>query len=570
MVAVDPRAAGAEATAQGDRYPRENGIWDSKANAVRLAGAANEVLTFQLVVEKRAGRLQDLRLEGADGLKLDVFQNVTVPVGENWADDPLVPVNLSSFEESAAGISRKAPRLKGRRRQVFTLEVQVPRGTPPGERTCEMVLRVGGEEVRARLIVRVHAFELPDENHCAADINSYSRVPYPGGVDADTDCDGYVEVMTAYFRMARDHRAVFHILPYSQTARLSPGYAPRLAGRGRNRRVADWSPFDRHWGRLLDGSAFRGSRCGDGPLEYLYLPVSLDWPAYFENYGKPGFKVEFQNVMREMAAHFAERGWTRTRFEVFFNHKTRWKYFPWDMDEIRFDRDNYATAELARMATEAVRDFPGVKFLNRIDSSWIFPESARTELGDLIQLWVVSRWFHSRYPDEVELLRGKGQEVFYYGGPGPVDAPDRLDNLRHPWVTWGRESDGFTLWNGLGWGKWEAVGPGKNHCMYPGERFGIRGPLASLRLKAVHRGMQDHAYLSLLSERTGSRRAADEVVGAAIGAAGREDWYQRGEGTGGSGTEIEFRTATTKPWNSAPLEAWNRARAGLARAVEKA
>ena len=30
---------------------------------------------------------------------------------------------------------------------------------------------------------------------------------------------------------------------------------------------------------------------------------------------------------------FREKGWTSTRFELFFNHKKRYKGFPWDGDE---------------------------------------------------------------------------------------------------------------------------------------------------------------------------------------------------------------------------------------------
>jgi len=239
------------------------------------------------------------------------------------------------------------------------------------------------------------------------------------------------------------------------------------------------------------------------------------------------------------------------------------------MDEIRFDRDNAATALFARMATEAVKGHPGAKFVNRIDSSWIFGESARGELGDLIQLWVVNRGSQSEAPDESALLRKKGQAIWPYGGAGPIAAPNRLDCLRWPWLAWGREVDGFTWWYALGWGSWESVGRGGDHCMYPGERFGLAGPLASLRLKVLRRGMQDHAYLTLLGAKTGSRAAADEIVGRTVGAKSREDWYQRGEAAEAGGADIQSTSRTVKPWNTAPRSGWLAARAELARAIEK-
>lgn len=567
---VDPCALGAGCTNQGDRYPRENELWDAAGNTVKLAGAANEVLAFQLVIEKRAGKLVGLGLEGADGLELDLCQNIAVPIETRWIDDPVVPVDSGAVADSVAAISKKAPRFKGRRRQSFTVELYIPKGTASGARSLALVVESGGTKTRLAVALNVYDFELPDGNKCIADINNYSRVAYAGGIDADTTSDGYLRTMNKYFRMSRDHRALFHLLPYSQSGKLSPGYAPTLTGRGKNRRVADWGPFDRQWAGLLDGSVFKGSRGGGQPIEYLYSPVNLIWPAHFENYGRPGFKVEYQGFIREMAEHFTRKGWTDTKLEIFFNHKARWKYFPWDMDEIYYDWDNDATLTFGKWATQAAADFPAVKFINRIDSSWIFDKSARTEMGDCIQLWVVNRHSHGGAPDEVELLGSKGQETWFYGGCGALAANDRLDNLKWPWIAWGRESQGFTWWNGTGWGTWEKPGAGGGHCFYAGDRFDVEGPLASLRLKVTRQGMQDHAYLTMLTEKTGSRAAADAILAETLNTSDREGWYQREEEAEGSGADASSVFKTGKPWNNAPLAAWNKSRARLAAAIEQA
>ncbi|MDD4891856.1 MAG: DUF4091 domain-containing protein, partial [Phycisphaerae bacterium] len=166
--------------------------------------------------------------------------------------------------------------------------------------------------------------------------------------------------------------------------------------------------------------------------------------------------------------------------------------------------------------------------------------------------------------------RGKGQKVWFYGGAGPIAAADRLDNRRWAWIAWGRETDGFCWWNAFGWGNWDKVDVGNNHCIYPGARFGIEGPLASLRLKVLHRGMQDHALLTLLTSKTGSRQAADEIVGRTIGARGREDWYQREEAVEAGGADILTTSKTARAWNTAAASAWQAARAELATAIERA
>ncbi len=551
-------------------FSLRNDIWDGPAGTVRLAGAAGEVLDFQLVLEKSAGPLEAVRLEGADGCSLALGQMVAVPVDGRLLDDPVVPVDPARAGEQFPAVAKAAPRVAGRRRQCFLVEIAIARGARPGLREAALVLKAGGSELRLKLALTVHGFELPEAPTCVADLNAYSRSPGAGYEGAGVEGERYRAVEREHFRMAREHLGLFHLLPYGHSGRIEDGYAPKLSGRGRNRRVADWTPFDTHWGGYLDGSAFKGCRGGERPVEYLYLPVNLNWPAYFENFGSPGYEVEFRSVLGEMTRHFAERGWTRTRFEVFFNHKTRWKYFPWDMDEIRYDRDNYATISFAKMATDAVKGAPQVKFVNRIDSSWIFDKSARTELADVINLWVVNRNSQSEAPDESALLREKGQAIWPYGGAAHIAAANRLDSLRWPWLAWGREVDGFVWWNALGWGSWEAAGPGNNHCLYPGARFGLAGPLASMRLKVLRRGMQEHAYLTLLGAKTGSRLAADEIVGRTIGAKSREDWYQRGEGAEAGGADIQATSRTQKPWNTAPRPAWSAARAELARAIERA
>ncbi|MCG3181267.1 MAG: hypothetical protein BIFFINMI_03646 [Phycisphaerae bacterium] len=569
VVPVSPTEPQAQATAEGDGPAAANEIWDGAAATVRLAGAANEVLAFQLVVEKRAGRVESIDLDAA-GLVGGLFLNVPVAQGERVCDDVLVPLAFGPVDDAVAAITRKAPRFTGRGRWTFTVELYIPPGTPAGGRDLALTVRAGGAAHRVNVALKVYAFELPAAATCTADLNNYSVVPGAGVEEQDLDYAASIKLTEAYFRLARDHRALFHLLPYSQAGRITGRYAPLLAGRGRDRRVVDFEPFDTFWGGLLDGSAFAGSRGGEHPIEYLYLPVNGNWPATFEKYPSPGYWHEYRQVISQIARHLSERGWRGTKFEVFFNHKARWKFFPWDMDEIRFDRDNYATADYGRAALEAAAVAPDAQIINRIDSSWIFDRTAFEPWAKDIGLWVVNRGSHSEAPDASAHVRKLGGAVWFYGGAGPIAAADRLDNLRWSWIAWGREADGFCWWNGIGFGSWEKVGPGTGHCIYPGQRFGIDGPLPSIRLKVLHRGQQDHAYLTVLTQRTGSRASADAILGQTIGASGREDWYQRGEGVEAGGADILAGSSTGKAWNTAGREVWANARARLAEAIEKA
>ncbi|MDD4890444.1 MAG: hypothetical protein PHU85_10985, partial [Phycisphaerae bacterium] len=377
VVPVDPAGAAPEQLAT------QNNVWDSASGEVRLAGGANEVLNFQLVVEKSAGHIEQIEFENAGEVQPGLFQNIAVPLAnsDKFHDDPVVPITPGQCGDEIATVTRRSPKLADRARQTFTVELYIPKGVAAGERTIGLNVRARGRDRRVTIRLTVHNFELPDDSGCIADLNAYDMSIAAGFPGSEADFDRYLAIEQNYFRLVRQHRAHLHLLPYGQSGRESATFVPTLAGRGRTRRIDDWSMFDKHWGPYLDGSAYAGCRGRDWPIEYLYSPVNCNWPAFFEKFGTPGYWFEYQTVIRQMAEHFAQRGWTRTKLEVFFNHKSRWKYYPWDMDEIRFDRDNQATIDFASKALEAVRDFPQVQVVNRIDSSWIFEKTARTQIG---------------------------------------------------------------------------------------------------------------------------------------------------------------------------------------------
>lgn len=78
--------------------------------------------------------------------------------------------------------------------------------------------------------------------------------------------------------------------------------------------------------------------------------------------------------------------------------------------------------------------------------------------------------------------------IVYYGSPE-----------RDPW-----DDPGFRVrWNGEG------------ALFYPGDRAGIEGPVASIRLKNLRDGMEDYEYFVLLEQR-GGRDAVDAIVREAV------------------------------------------------------
>ena len=189
--------------------------------------------------------------------------------------------------------------------------------------------------------------------------------------------DRFFELIHAHHRLFYEHRGTFHQLGYGHAGKTGPEFAPKLTGSGRTKRIEDWELFDRHYGPLLDGSAFRGTRRGAQPIPFVYLPINPEWPASYLWWGEPGYEVEFTRVVSEMERHFRDKGWTGTRFELFFNHKKRYKGFEWDGDEARFPKDNAYFKKYWRIFQNAVPKDSPVQFVFRNDSSWMMEAAGR-------------------------------------------------------------------------------------------------------------------------------------------------------------------------------------------------
>ena len=96
----------------------------------------------------------------------------------------------------------------------------------------------------------------------------------------------------------------------------------------------------------------------------------------------------------------------------------------------------------------------------------------------------------------------------------------------YPWLAWQRGAQGISFWNTTDWLDWDKDGSvtdpyevaneryqGASILMYPGSKFGLDGPIGSMRLKVLRRGLQEYELLQLLAKRKG-RQAAQNLVAA--------------------------------------------------------
>jgi len=477
----------------------------ASAHAIALETARAAYASCHVVAALPEGGDYQLEIKpfaAESGVHIDLYREWFhyLPAAKQYYPDALIPAPTpyrSRLPESDNRIPKQTV-------QAFWLDVWAPANARPGAYETRAILRAGGKVVELPVKLRVLAAVVPAEDAVAIDHNSYGTSwfaeQYPAlvkrhGADFFSS-DSFFELIHSYHRIFYENRGVFHQLGYGHAGKVGPEFAPRLEGSGKTKHIADWSLYDRHYGPLFDGSAFANTSRGAKPIPFVYLPINPEWPASFLWWGEPGYEREFVNVVSEMEKHFREKGWTATRFEMFFNHKKRYKGFPWDGDEVRFVRDYSYFKEYARLLKEAVPAESPVKFVFRADVSWTMERQFK-ELAGIVNFWVCGGGEFGWYDYAPKLLKDRGDIVWIYGGSPAVTVPSSLvtiDVLR-PWI-WG--IDGFVHWQTTEAGSdpWFQFEGGTEALVYPGDRFGIAGPIPSVRLKLQRNAVQDVTLLN--------------------------------------------------------------------------
>jgi hypothetical protein len=484
-------------------------------HSIDLSAARGGYVSFQLAVKSDSDCAR-CRLSVKFSQPVDVYREWFhfIPRGKDYYPDALIPVHLPySFQ-----MPDPENVVKGQKVRAFWVDLWIAPGVKPGVYPGSAQLQDGNSRRTVKFKVKVVPAEIPAKDAIDVDANSYgdnwldSQYPKTVANAGAGRQDERFRLLREYYKIFYENRTVYHVLGYGHAGGVTPGFAPELTGTGAGKHIASWTTFDRHWGSLLDGSAFAGTRRGPQPVPFMYLAINPDWPASYMWWGQPGYKAEFTNVIGEMEKHFREKGWTSTNFEMFFNQKKRYKGFPWDGDEVRFPADDQYFIAYRKLLNESLPANTPVHFVFRIDASWTAHQQIDT-LRNVINFWDISGgmavWSADKFPE----MKKQGDIIWTYGGTPPLQKVSS-SIASSPLSTWMLGASGFV--------RWLAVSPGphpftslKNGgaetLVYSGERFGINGPIPSIRLKLQRNVVQD---LDLLEEeaKQGSRSEVQAKV----------------------------------------------------------
>lgn len=543
-VRIDPRTGTAfeddpiysEALRIKPGYRDRNWIFSRERKEVSLAGAANEVLGFQILIESdRPLRgvtvaVSDLKgpaplpAEGNVRLFKEWYVEVKRPSGGDtgfdclrpgWYPDALIPLDRPVKPEFAMpfDLPDRANAVPGQTVQGIWADLYIPRGQAAG--TYEGSIRVaaldGDRPVEEALALRleVFAFALPDEGRLGISLNDYGSIS-PRRMSR--------EKLRAFYQMAHAHGCVLDVL-YN---------APRASGTGDDLEL-DWTDYDAAFGPLFDGSAFtpacgyRGP--GEGvPIPRFYLPFESSsghaWPRPPGEMFTEPYERAVKKALRAFEDHFLEKGWTRTKLMVFYN---------------RYDESGRVReiSYFARLLREAGLREPG-RFLYRVDGGP--PEVVRAVGLDRVGIWCVNGNVRYTHPEEQREIVRHGGQIWVYSSNSArepcIGAPyidtEALALRTWGWIPWKYRDTVTTMceWGTFYHGegrRWRdpalsaALGGrqvlnGDALLIYPGEFVGLPEPVPCIRLKALRRGAQDHEYLRLLARKSGDPGVADRIA----------------------------------------------------------
>lgn len=432
--------------------------------------------------------------------------------------DPLPPLDLPFQWETC-------------RSQPLWLSFHIPRGTPPGDYSGKLLLKIRSfleiedfeyqKTYEVPLSVHVYDFDLPRETHLRSalglgsrEINRYHRL---------TRQEDQIAVFEKYLQNFAEHR----ISPYSFF-----DYAPikvSFEGEGADKRArVDFTEFDRWAERWLDG---RQSGTSDGaadagsPFNTFRLPLRGMGGGTFHSRhlgelegfqeGTPEHARLFKDYLGQVEAHLREKGWLDEAFTYWFDEPDPKDY---EFVVAGQDRIKAAAPGLQRMMTEQ-------------------PEP---ELMGHVDIWcgLTPEWT----PEEVRARRNAGEEVWWYICTGPK-APYVTEFIDHPgtelrlwpWQSWQYGVSGILIWATIYWTSplaypdslqdpWEDPmswvsgygrpvgtrspwGNGDGRFLYPPRRDPntatepcLDAPISSIRWENLRDGMEDYEYFWLLDQ----------------------------------------------------------------------
>jgi len=407
-------------------FNNKNVHWDAGTKTIRLFAAKNEEVAVQIIIPKTGkgfyGKMSELSgpstiesnratfsaMAWVNHVTLGLCPDLVIPLNGsiNGITTFDIPISLSGIPNPNNNIG------------IMLFEVWVPKSAPAGDYKGTVSILEGEVEVEKLTVdLTVFDFALPGMPTFAFELMAYGMpsenfeaktyVNAGSGLGAGANKIPERTRKTDYqvYQLALDNRCFVNALPYS-SQRGYPRYAYPTEGKGENASIMSYDEWDDFFSPILDGNV---NKFGEPPAHFL-MPFNINYPYLCERRPEdqfdffpfkttipdgPGenpalqeFELTYKTIADQFVNHFAEKGWTKTQFEIFNNQKPndQRNRTPWKLDEPT-DLSDYKgihyILNTARRAFQTAQQ-RGVQIRNRVDighfncDRFLTPEGEKT------------------------------------------------------------------------------------------------------------------------------------------------------------------------------------------------
>ncbi len=495
-----------------DEIPRSDGwLLDPQTGSVHLFAARNETVAFQILLRPdtylkitnavfrwKSGTLTPVQLFLESYLYAPKSPKASVTLPPGMYPDPLVPFRNPYGAPKPVALPFT---LKPKQTRGIWVDVFVPEEALPGDATGTLQL-LNGKQVELTLNLSLHVwnFALPRSVRLHAWIPLYwERLAAAENLDPKSMfLPQNWPVVLRYYQMAHQHGFVTQI--------ANGVDQPDVEWNEKTGALLsiDWQAYDRCFGPILTGQAFRdktppnlwkiggwlwwGLREGDRP----YFGGDYHTHAHLT----AAYRRALRTYTRLFADHFKKKGWTTPELFWYLIDEPDFKSFP-------------QLKSIIRELTEAIHSGnPRVKHLVTISPG------LNPDMIGAVDIWATTA--STYWVPAMQARQKVGEETWFYQEHPPFVggrslAQNGLSLRTWAWIARRYDVDGIFLWVGDFWPQdvytnaknWNEDYISNGIIFYPGRQLpqigfpAIPGPVSSIRMKEWRRGMEDYAYFQL-------------------------------------------------------------------------
>jgi hypothetical protein len=508
----------------------ESNVYSAQRGTLTLQSALNQTVACQLVLRavRPAGQRLDVRvspLTSPTGDSIGVA-NITrycarytriadLPAwfpphtGQN-ATPKLVPDILVPWEAPTGG----GPiTLSADRNEIVWLDITVPPTTTPGRYTGRLTVAAVGQDnplFACDIALDVVPVAIPGRRSLPVICRIDPRPLLEAHLRWPTEQAAQTRLLPDSGSHSTALAIVNHTMRLFQAHRTNPvlwASFPKLRPVGERDLDVNWADYDAVVSRWLDGSAFQDRV----PLAWWPVPVAQDYPPP-QNYGGPNgpqYARVLANYLDACYEHFEERGWLE---RAFFRPVP-----PGALNEISLGR----LGRLASILRQSEAPLPLVAHVPARSLRGLgWSTAPEIRLPD-VQIWAPrAMWYE---PDAMQASRQFNHQTWFIPDRPPYAATlasgaPATDPASLPWQAHRYQASALWLEDAAAIGRpSESARVPPTHAspealVYAGAEYGLRnqGPVPSIRLKRLRRGLYDYEILKLL-ELNGGRLLAAEM-----------------------------------------------------------